>query len=256
MTVARIVFHLAALLPLSAWAAGSSALLEQVEADYAALVAAESDFRSLRERGALDTSASAEYDAYLQLLRQRLAADCRALLRNGEHSPPGVPCRDLAARSRGRTLTEAEVPPSREERAESLDAELEAGLAEFDEMLLREQQRVRAATPRTSPAGAGSAGAGGDVAGAVSDAGGSAASRDAGESAEAERGASSDERPPGAGRGAQTATQGGDRPPDLPDGSDDDVVARQLREAAENETDPELRKKLWEEYRRYKRGTR
>ena len=41
-------------------------------------------------------------------------------------------------------------------------------------------------------------------------------------------------------------------PPDLPDGSDDDVVARQIREAAMAETDPELREKLWEEYRKYK----
>jgi hypothetical protein len=34
------------------------------------------------------------------------------------------------------------------------------------------------------------------------------------------------------------------------------VVARQLRKAAEQETDPELKKKLWEEYRKYKQGTR
>jgi hypothetical protein len=33
---------------------------------------------------------------------------------------------------------------------------------------------------------------------------------------------------------------------------DDDVIARQLREAAMKETDPELREKLWAEYRRYK----
>jgi len=32
---------------------------------------------------------------------------------------------------------------------------------------------------------------------------------------------------------------------------DDDVVARQLREAAESEPDPQLREKLWYEYRRY-----
>ena len=36
------------------------------------------------------------------------------------------------------------------------------------------------------------------------------------------------------------------------DGSNDDIVARQLREAAIAEDDPELREKLWEEYRRYK----
>jgi hypothetical protein len=38
--------------------------------------------------------------------------------------------------------------------------------------------------------------------------------------------------------------------------ADDDIVARQLREAAEKETDPELKKKLWEEYRRYKEANR
>jgi hypothetical protein len=36
------------------------------------------------------------------------------------------------------------------------------------------------------------------------------------------------------------------------DGSDDDIVARQLREAAMAEKDPALREKLWDEYRRYK----
>lgn len=39
---------------------------------------------------------------------------------------------------------------------------------------------------------------------------------------------------------------------DRPPADDDDIVARQLREAAERETDPELKKKLWEEYDRYK----
>ncbi|MBQ0711822.1 MAG: hypothetical protein KBT53_02555 [Porticoccus sp.] len=43
-------------------------------------------------------------------------------------------------------------------------------------------------------------------------------------------------------------------PEDVSDGSDDDIVARQIREAALNEKDPVLREKLWEEYRKYKRG--
>jgi hypothetical protein len=38
-------------------------------------------------------------------------------------------------------------------------------------------------------------------------------------------------------------------------GEDDDIVARQLREAAEKETDPELKEKLWQEYEEYKRNT-
>lgn len=45
-------------------------------------------------------------------------------------------------------------------------------------------------------------------------------------------------------------------PDDVGDGSDDDIVARQLREAAIQEEDPELREKLWEEYRRYKTGSK
>ena len=50
---------------------------------------------------------------------------------------------------------------------------------------------------------------------------------------------------PGGGQGGQGAN-------DLPDAKDDDIIARQLREAAMAEQDPELREKLWEEYRRYK----
>lgn len=41
-------------------------------------------------------------------------------------------------------------------------------------------------------------------------------------------------------------------PEGMPDGANDDVVARQLREAAETEPDPALRAKLWDEYRKYK----
>ena len=44
-------------------------------------------------------------------------------------------------------------------------------------------------------------------------------------------------------------------PADVGDGKDDDVVARQLREAAMKEKDPAIREKLWEEYREYKKGT-
>ena len=38
-------------------------------------------------------------------------------------------------------------------------------------------------------------------------------------------------------------------------GDDDDIVARQIREAAEKENDPILKKKLWEEYQKI-RSTR
>jgi hypothetical protein len=43
------------------------------------------------------------------------------------------------------------------------------------------------------------------------------------------------------------------REPERSKDYDDDIVARQLREAAERETDPELKEKLWKEYEDYKR---
>ena len=45
-------------------------------------------------------------------------------------------------------------------------------------------------------------------------------------------------------------------PSDIREENDDDTVARQLREAAEAETDPVLRERLWEEYREYKKASR
>jgi hypothetical protein len=59
----------------------------------------------------------------------------------------------------------------------------------------------------------------------------------------------------GVGGGSQGGSGSRDIPADLPDGRDDDIVARQLREAAMKEMDPELRERLWEEYRKYKQST-
>lgn len=54
--------------------------------------------------------------------------------------------------------------------------------------------------------------------------------------------------------GVNTSKGGSQVPSNIPDGSDDDIVARQIREAAMKEQDPVLQEKLWEEYRKYKQG--
>ena len=56
------------------------------------------------------------------------------------------------------------------------------------------------------------------------------------------------------GRSGAPPADGAKYPPpaDIPSGNDDDVVARQLREAAMREPDPAIREKLWAEYRKYK----
>lgn len=54
--------------------------------------------------------------------------------------------------------------------------------------------------------------------------------------------------------GVNTSKGGSQVPSDISDGGNDDIVARQIREAAIKEQDPVLREKLWEEYRKYKQG--
>jgi hypothetical protein len=45
---------------------------------------------------------------------------------------------------------------------------------------------------------------------------------------------------------------GGKKPEDIPDADNDDVIASQIRLAAEIEQDPVKKEKLWNEYRKYK----
>lgn len=72
--------------------------------------------------------------------------------------------------------------------------------------------------------------------------------------------------PPGAGGNGAEATGSGSNnsgpqqadseiipiPDDIDDGQGDDIVLRQIRDAASKERDPILREKLWDEYRRIK----
>ena len=51
---------------------------------------------------------------------------------------------------------------------------------------------------------------------------------------------------------AGTQTGSGKIPEDIPSADNDSVLQAQIRQAAMNETDPDTRKKLWNEYRKYK----
>lgn len=131
------------------------------------------------------------------------------------------------------------------EQVAILDRQLEQSTSDFDALILEEQQRQRemerSRQPTTAqqpePAGPGTSGRSpyqDDV--AMGDGGGIGGGLG---------GAS--------GGGAPPENPAIYKPPvDIPDGADDDVVARQLREAAMREPDPEVRERLWNEYRKYK----
>ena len=137
------------------------------------------------------------------------------------------------------------------ENTARLERELDARFADFDKILLDENEAVRNADNRE---GSGPIPAG--------DAAEQNPFGDEGEMEEPLRTAKR-ERPGKRNTNTGPAREGQDLkgvdsesvvPEDLASTEGDDVIARQLREAAMKEPDPELREKLWDEYRKYKKS--
>jgi hypothetical protein len=135
---------------------------------------------------------------------------------------------------------------SAEERAERLGRELDESIGGFDETLGEEQREIAAAGRVVD--GFDTDGGGGEGSGGTISLGSQTAptNPDGGMS--------------GSGSGVQTSPIAGmsqqqieeRTPDDVPIMVDDDIVARQLREAALVEEDPDLRARLWDEYKKYK----
>jgi len=133
-----------------------------------------------------------------------------------------------------------------EERVAVLDAELERGTGEFDALIIETQEAQRQAArnaqtqaaDRDSTVNRGDDGGDSPYDGGLAEAGGYSTGGGIGGTAGGGRmpGNTAKYPPPG----------------DIPSGNDDDVVARQLREAAMREPDPAVRERLWDEYRKYK----
>ena len=164
-----------------------------------------------------------------------------------------------------------------DERRAAIDRRLDDSLGTFDATLRKEQESVaKEHDARQSPGGAGSASSNSSAsptAAAAGDKPGSSTTEVPQKDAESK---GDRDRRSRSGRPGQNDQHSGDLKSDkagaaadgsgttgngatareIPDGSDDDVVARRLRKAAEQETDPELKDKLWKEYVEYKKGAR
>ncbi|MDN5862831.1 MAG: hypothetical protein L0H19_05210 [Salinisphaera sp.] len=139
------------------------------------------------------------------------------------------------------------------EHQAALSRKLEGSLEEFDQRLAREaaelEKMSREAQARAAARGASTGGGESQAGGPAASPGGMAAGSEISEQA----GGPSQETGTRSGRGAPSPDVVAARTPeDIGNGSGDDIVAQQLREAAVNEEDPELRAKLWDEYRAYK----
>ncbi len=248
--------------------------------------------RALKQSGRVDAGMLRDYTTYLQRV-QDLVDENRRLVHNIEAlcAPDGGTAAGAASGPAG----SGSPPPPETEQDElaALDRRLQDSLAAFDEMLLKRLDAIQAASAekmrdlarqaaqaaeraRQGGGGAGSAsGSAGKAGAGGGKAQGEKGSRQGPQGKDAARGgrpgtpsASGGKGSAGAGaagpRGdgqATAATRGqagsaGAATPGAYNPDDDDIVARQLREAAEQETDPELKKKLWKEYEAYKKNSR
>jgi hypothetical protein len=168
---------------------------------------------------------------------------------SGEESSAGNGDNPFGVLASGR-----DQPMTQSERQAALDARLEESIAVFDGMILSEREAAQGIENENAGGGAAGGnggqqngsgsqgnGTGGDapivIASAPNRSSGGGVMPDLGRNREGDFDNSSMPQAP--------------IPDDIPSGNDDDIVARQLREAAMNEPDPELRERLWNEYRNY-----
>ena len=145
-----------------------------------------------------------------------------------------------------------------EDKRAEIDRRFDETFAVFDARMRKEQETIsqERAGREGSAGGSGAEGTEGQE-GQEGQEGGGASGKgsEGGQGGDVAAGSGTQGGGGGVGGGAQGGSGSRDVPADIPDGRDDDIVARQLREAAMKEMDPELRERLWEEYRKYKQST-
>ena len=229
----------------------------------------DASYRAARGAAKISPADAQEYAGFVAGLRLGVLEQCETVRRlGGEQALSGFECVRVGPEERIAVIVPSTTVQTEEEKRAVLQARLNELEGDIDDSPQKRQQDIR---QRAGAASARAAAGGGSGAGGAAGSGASSAApgstwgppppeRKTGEpgqpGSEGERSASSGSTgqpasstglPANSGRTAQRQ-----RPTD--GGSDDDVVARQLREAAEKETDPVLKEKLWDEYRKYKEG--
>ena len=231
----------------------------QLRSDYRVLQQARSDLERTGRSANSSSTEAVDLENWVRQLSDQLAEDCRQLsILSPAAIPEDLPCDQFLFSNPAPANIDFTAESTQRQKTKQLEDQLNGSLGEFDERLLREQDRIKARAPRTeSAAGAGSGASGSGSAGASGSAaddtgtgskGSQKNKRDSGSEDENNRTANNEKGTPG----QPSSKPKSSAPADIPDGSDDDVIARQIREAAEKETDPELKRKLWDEYRRYR----
>jgi hypothetical protein len=248
-------------------------LSEQTRDRVAAEVAA------LKASGKASPEAVKAYETYLARVEDMVAENRKVVAQMeaafSAHQARSQPAPVGAAASPSANPTPPGSNEDSVDRLQALDRQFNESLAAFDEMLLKELRLIQANSAKRMKGLAEAAAEAGKRAGAE---GGGSSSTEKGSAAEGEasgpegtgkeKGGSGTEQaktPGGRGKPGDAAGSGresggwgpggsGAPPSTYSSSPDDDIVARQLREAAEKETDPELKAKLWKEYEEYKKS--
>jgi hypothetical protein len=205
-----------------------------------------------------------DYQIFIAYLTGRVEKYCQTLYRDGGHEAiAGLNCPRNATAT---PVLNLPAPQTTAEQVKDLETSLINSLGDFDETLLEEQKRAVARQARQaqradsgnggslSAPGTGSNTSGDENSRESREETGSGQKQHEGKGEKGGQGKTAKESV-SAGGGGSNREAISNRPSKRDTlAVDDDIVARQLREAAEKETDPELKKKLWEEYRKYKAG--
>ena len=231
------------------------------------------ELEALKKSGSASAEDIRNYEAYLERV-QAMVAENRKMVEKMESAYAGHPAHSPGQRASSDLpkLSDQQIPEEQtQDPVAKLDRQLSASLTEFDAMLLKEMETIETesdakmrdlaqeaaeAAKRLKEKGV-ELGTDDSKASDAESTQGKAGDTDASreeKGAEAQQGDGDDtvataDRSKGQGSGAKRD------PGSRYSKEDDDIVARQLREAAENETDPELKEKLWKEYEEYRKNT-
>ena len=236
------------------------------------------ELKKRKESGNASAEEIRNHEAYLERV-QAMVAENRKTVAKMEKAYAEHPAGQKAS-SKSPESADQQIPEEQtHDPVAELDRQLSASLTEFDGMLLKEMETIEtesAAKMRDLAQEAAEAAKrlkekGVDLGTEESE----AAEAESTRGKEGQQGEAGERDESGEEKGDESQQAGGDDKVATADSSkskggapgsrrdpgsryskeDDDIVARQLREAAEKETDPELKEKLWKEYEDYKKNT-
>lgn len=214
-----------------------------------------------------------DYETYLGRV-QEMVTENRRIVKEMEaayagHAPTRQHSGSSTSPEAGKGL-DTEIPEKEElDEMAYLEREFGDSLASFDEMLLKKWDEILARSTEKMKDLSEEVAAAGQQAGQKGEEAETSSAETAAEAQEETEDSKEGEIPPEEGVDAKKTTAEGresesrgegkvqtptQKQRSHSSGDDDDIVARQIREAAEKETDPELKEKLWKEYEEYKKG--